>query len=192
MSVLIVYATVEGHTRKIAEYIGAGLERKGISNSVELASSIQVYQVPQYDAVIVCAPVHIGRYPSSIMEFVIRSKSLLLERSTAFVSSSLGICSEHSKDREEVMQLPENLFSKTGWHPDNVLHVAGALKYLEYDFFKRWMMRHIVRREGGPVDTCQDYVLTNWQSIDSFVDDFSDCIGDNSVEHDTNTLEFLT
>ena len=53
------------------------------------------------------------------------------------------------------------------------LHCAGALKYTQYDFFKRWMLKRIAAAEGGPIDTKHDYELTNWTEIKCFVDDFS-------------------
>ena len=32
------------------------------------------------------------------------------------------------------------------------------------------VMRHISKREGGPTDTSRDYEMTDWVSLDRFVD----------------------
>jgi menaquinone-dependent protoporphyrinogen oxidase len=55
-----------------------------------------------------------------------------------------------------------------------VHHAAGALKYLEYDFFKRALMRQIARKEGASVDTSRDHEFTDWEALDAFVQEFAD------------------
>jgi menaquinone-dependent protoporphyrinogen oxidase len=53
-----------------------------------------------------------------------------------------------------------------------VEHVAGAFRYTEYDFFKRWAMKLIAREHGQPTDTSKDYELTDWSRLDAFCQRF--------------------
>lgn len=176
MTVLVLYATVEGHTRKIAEHAAAHLEKAG--QGVVLADVREPgFAVPgRFDGVLVCAPIHIGRYPSSVAQFLIDWKAALAEVPTALISVSLGIRSESTEERAEAEAYPAKLEKKTGFHIDKVHHAAGALKFLEYDFFKRMLMRQIAAKEEGPVDTSVDHEFTDWAALDAFVQEFADDI----------------
>ena len=54
------------------------------------------------------------------------------------------------------------------------IQIAGALKYTEYDFFKRLIMKMISKREGRSTDTSRDYEYTDWNAVTKFVTDFAD------------------
>ncbi len=56
--------------------------------------------------------------------------------------------------------------------PHRILLVAGALKYLEYDFLKRMIMRMIAKKEGRDTDTTKDYEYTDWEALRGFCDEF--------------------
>lgn len=174
MTILVLYATVEGHTRKIAEYAAAKLE--GAGHGVVLGDVRDPgFAIPgRFDGVLICAPIHIGRYPSPVAQFLTDWKDALAQVPTALVSVSLGINSESAEERAEAEAYPAKLEKKTGFHIPKVHHAAGALKYLEYDFFKRALMRQIVAKEGGPVDTSHDHEFTDWAALDAFVQDFAD------------------
>lgn len=176
MTVLVLYATVEGHTRKIAEHAADKLEKSG--QAVVLADVREPgFAIPgRFDGVLICAPIHIGRYPSSVAQFLIDWKAALVEVPTALVSVSLGIHSDSAEDRAEAESYPAKLERKTGFHIAKVHHAAGALKYLEYDFFKRMLMRQIASKESGPVDTSRDHEFTDWAALDAFVQTFIDDI----------------
>ena len=44
----------------------------------------------------------------------------------------------------------------------------GKLAYTQYGFVKRWFMRRIAEREGGPTDTSRDHDLTDWPAVREF------------------------
>ncbi len=45
---------------------------------------------------------------------------------------------------------------------------AGALQYLEYDFFTRLLIKMMMRRDGQPTDSSQDYDYTDWDAVERF------------------------
>lgn len=172
MIILIAYATVEGHTRKLASKVAETVEAAG-HQAVLADLSEPGFSVPaRYDAVIMCAPIHIHRYPNVLIRFVQSWKAALMEVPCALVTVSLAIASDDPAERKEAEAYPEVLAIETGWAPEHRHHAAGALKYLEYDFFKRWMLRRIAAKEGGPVDTGKDHELTDWAALERFVMDF--------------------
>ena len=44
------------------------------------------------------------------------------------------------------------------------------------DWLKRMVMRSIVRKEGGDIDTSQDYEYTDWESLWTFVGSFLEVV----------------
>lgn len=172
MNILIAYASVEGQTRKIAEHMAATVEAAG--HRVELADLGQPgFAIPvHFDGTILAAPIHIGRYPSSMVDFVQNWKSVLIERPSALVTVSLLITSTEPNETATAEAYPKMLEHAAGWAPELRHNAAGALKYVEYDFFKRWVLRSIAAKFGGPVDTSKDYEFTDWAALDAFVGDF--------------------
>ncbi len=172
MNLLIFYATIEGQTRKIAERIARIAEDNG--NMVFLADASQpgLADPAGYDAAILCAPIHIGKYPASFVHYIQQWKGSLKSVPTALLTVSLAIASKNESERKEAENFPRQLEQATGWRADKELNAAGALKYLEYDFLRRWAMRYISGKEGGPTDTSRDYEMTDWVELEKFVEAF--------------------
>ncbi len=172
MIILVAYASVEGQTAKIAARIAEKVEAAG--HEVILANLIEPgFAVPgRFDGVILCGPIHIGRYPDVLVRFMKDWATALSEMPSALVTVSLAIKSEYADERAEAEAFPDRLVKEAGWAPSMRHHAAGALKYLEYDFFKRWIMRRISGKEGGPVDTNRDYEFTDWAALDAFTQEF--------------------
>lgn len=172
MIILVAYASVEGQTRKIAEHAAKFIEVSG--HRAEIVDLAQPgFGLPaRFDGAILCAPVHAGHYPEPVVAFARDWKESLDAMANAFISVSLGIASEISAEREEAMEFPEHLADRTGWTPKRIHHAKGALRYTEYDFFKRWMMRRIAEREGASTDVSRDHELTDWDALDDFLSEF--------------------
>ena len=171
MNILVVYGTTEGQTRKIAERI---VERIGEHGpSAELLDSISLprdLDVGAYDAMIVAGSVHQHRHQASVVHFVSEHLKQLNTKPTAFVSVSLA--AELEEDEREAQGYVDRFLAETGWRPTETVLVAGALRYTQYDFFKRQIMKLIVWKGGGPTDADRDYEFTDWDAVSEFVDSF--------------------
>lgn len=174
MLVLIVYGTVEGHTAKIAGKVAAQIESTG--HQVVLTDVRQPgYAIPgQFDAAIVCAPIHLGSYPGPVIRFLHDYANAFNQIPSALVTVSLGIASLFEAEVKQASAYPEQLVCKTGWLPTMRHNAAGALRYPEYSYFKRLLLRHIAAKEGGPVDTSRDHELTDWDALKTFIGAFAD------------------
>lgn len=172
MKYFIAYATIEGQTRKIAEAIAETIEKGGDGAVIMNVSDMFEYTLERPDGVILCAPIHAGRYPTAFSDFVHRESEWLNAVPSAFVSVTLSILSDDEAERDEARRFAGTLANETGWEPRLVHHAAGALRYTEYDFFKRWMVRRLADKRGAPVDTAQDFELTDWTALSAFVDEF--------------------
>jgi menaquinone-dependent protoporphyrinogen oxidase len=73
----------------------------------------------------------------------------------------------------ELKKVIDAFVEDTGWHPRQVLPVAGALLYRQYNFFIRFIMKRMTKKNGGPTDTSRDYEYTDWAALSRFASTFS-------------------
>lgn len=172
MIVLVGYVSIEGQSRKIAEAIASTVETAGDRAALFDVASMAEYALERPEAVILCAPIHGGRYPATFVDFVRRERDFLASVPSAFVSVSLFIASDTAEEREEAMRFPSALQAETGWHPAALHHAAGALRYSEYDFFKRWMAKRLAAQQGKSTDSGADHEYTDWAALASFTNGF--------------------
>lgn len=171
--ILVVYGTTEGHTRKIAEFIGVKLRARGHVARVIDSAAPEARQVqPVYDGVILGGSLHQGRHQSSLAHFVRDNQAWLRGLPRAFFSVSLAMASHDGDEIAEARRLAQQFVDETGLAAGIVRCFAGAPLYTRYDWFKRFIMKSIARREGGDVDTSQDYEYTDWGDVTRFVDEY--------------------
>ena len=84
-------------------------------------------------------------------------------------------CPDHARFRHMDTAISQVYIRNQKVAADCEHNAAGALKYVEYDYFKRWMMKRIAEEEDGPTDTSRDHELTDWPALDEFVDAFVNC-----------------
>ncbi|MCK5747296.1 flavodoxin domain-containing protein [Oricola sp.] len=173
MRILLVYATVEGQTRKIATHVAERLSGSG--HDITLIDATDAKAAPaadSFDASILLAPVHVGTFPAPLRHFAKANVEALMARPGAFISVSLAAASADKGEVAEIAGYVDKFSKETGWWPVSVHNAAGALKFTEYDFFRRWMLKRIAEKEGGPTDTSRDHEFTDWNTLDAFVDGF--------------------
>ena len=174
MRTLIVYATDEGQTEKIASRIAERLRSDGFpSDEYNIAADPDdPIALDAYDAVMVGSPMHYSHYDQRLADYLTDFKDVLREVPSAFFSVSLGILSDDESEKNEVRQITDAYLAETGWAPSLKIHFGGALKYSKYGWLKRHMMKLIARKGGGPSDDRFDYEFTDWIRVDEFTDQF--------------------
>lgn len=172
---LIAFTTYDGHTRKIAERIASTLRETDCAVEVcDLARCRPERPVHEYDGVIAGGPIHGGKHHRQLVRFATQNRNALNEHPAAFFSVSLSAAGNIEQQGDATRCLKAFL-KDTDWKPSATAIVAGALLYREYGFFKRWLMKMIVRRGGtGDTDTSRNYVYTDWNSLDDFAKKFAD------------------
>ncbi|NLX98190.1 MAG: menaquinone-dependent protoporphyrinogen IX dehydrogenase [Rhodopirellula sp.] len=170
-SILIAYDTTEGHTRKIAQYMGDSVSRSGHeAQVVDIRRPPTDFSLDSFDAVLVGASIHLGKHSRQLSGFVSRHKARLATVPTAFFSVSLSAGVE--KQKGEASRILEEFLQKVDWSPTIKTIFAGGLLYREYGFLKRWMMKKIARDAGKDTDTSKNHEYTDWQAVDGFVKEF--------------------
>jgi menaquinone-dependent protoporphyrinogen oxidase len=172
-SILVVYGTTEGQTRKIAEFIADALRARGVEvDLVDSAGEGAALVQPVYAAAIVCGSLHQHGFQHSLLRFVQDNRDWLAAMPAAFVAVSLTAVLKDDESRGELRKAVEVFYRQTGWTPTVTHHVAGALRYSQYDYFKRLIMKLIARQHGGDADTMHDHEYTDWEDLTRFVEEF--------------------
>ncbi|MEQ5792474.1 hypothetical protein J4E06_15515 [Muricauda sp. NFXS6] len=171
MKILIVYGTSEGQTRKIARFMEEVLQ--GGDHKVVIADATEEPPSPDgFEAVLIGASVHMQKYQSAVSNYVMRHLDILNKKHSAFFSVSMAIASNIEEEHEEIKKMTLDFLERTGWNPGEVQYFAGALKYTQYDYFKKLIMRMIAKKEGGSTDTSRDHEYTDWNNVKTFVLNF--------------------
>jgi len=169
---LIVYATGEGQTQKIAFFIGASLEHRGIKVDYLNANETHEKDIPcgKYQGIILGSSLRYRRYADSIGHFIDRHKLCLERVPSAFYSVSLG---DIKVWQRAVKWCIDSFLGKHKWQPKLIGRFGGALKYTQYeDKWMKWGMRWGAAIMGHPTDTSRDHDLTNWHNVSRFAEQF--------------------
>lgn len=174
MNILVGYASVEGQTRKIATAIAEHLEERGHRAILFDVATNAEYSLERPEAAILCAPVHGAKYPDAFFIFARRERDWLNSVPCAFVSVTLMIASDLEDERAEARQFAIHFATTVGWMPRDVFHVKGALRFGEYDFFKRWIVRRLAAKmlPGVSPDDKGTHEFTDWAGLSSDVDNW--------------------
>jgi menaquinone-dependent protoporphyrinogen oxidase len=187
-NVLVVYATTEGQTAKIAEHIAAAGRSLGHEVTVRHAPDLpDDADLTAFQGVLLGASLHEGRFQRSIVHFIEHHEKLLASRPSAFFGVSLSAAAQDAQGPAAVMQIIEDLMQKTGWKPAFVESIAGALKYTQYSWLKRALMKQIAKHEGGDTDTSRDFEYTDWDQVTRFAQRFFAGLGDVERPHRSMT-----
>ena len=171
--ILVAYATSEGHTRKVAEFIAERLRIRGHRvDLVDVASASAQDVTAAYQAAFVGGSVHEHEHQKALMHFVKSNRAWLAALPVALFSVSLAASMDDIDSRLEARRMADAFVDESGLRPLVTRCVAGALKYTQYDYFKRLIMRLIARQQGHSVDTSQDHEYTDWDDVEAFVDEF--------------------
>jgi len=173
--ILVLYGTTEGHTRKIAEFIAERLRRVGKTvDLVDSATPAATQVAPIYAGAIVGGSVHYDKHPASLAHFIKANVAWLNTIPTAFFSVSLATAHRDAQSRAEARKQADQFIDETGLAPGMVWPVAGALKFTQYDFFKRYMVRSIAKQIGGDSDIVmsRDTEYTDWNELGRCVDEY--------------------
>jgi menaquinone-dependent protoporphyrinogen oxidase len=186
--IAVIYASTEGQSAKIASHIAGTLSAAHQVESVNVAELPEGFSLGSYDGVVVGGSIHAGKVQSELRDFVRTHRDELETRMSAFYLVCLTAASQAPDTRAKLSSLVDTFVEDTGWKPAHLGVFAGALKYSQYGWVKRQLMRFIASRQGGDTDASHDYEYTQWDSVTHFAADFSAAIDprtQRSAENDT-------
>ena len=164
MKVAIVFATIEGQTGKIARFLESEIAGEGHEVCLHDVSHDMVeVSLEGAEKVILAAPVHERRHPEGFEVFLAARKRDLAAPHTLFLSVSMSAA--FPEGMEEANEYVVESKMRTGFEPDDVELVAGAVRTSKYDYFASQVIRHVVMR-GREYDAGEgEHEFTDWEGL---------------------------
>lgn len=172
-NIFIAFGTTEGHTRTICEQVRVWLVESGhqavLLDTGERHGPIDL---SGFDCAIVAGSLHQEKHQASLVKFVKTHREELVKLPSLMLSVSLTAVLRDDKHLADAKVCVDRFTVDTAWMPTAVHLVAGALKYTQYDWMKRMLMKMIAKKQGGDTDTHHDYIYTDWDDLKAVVFSF--------------------
>jgi menaquinone-dependent protoporphyrinogen oxidase len=173
-TILTLFGTGEGQTAKIADSITEGFRTYGHeTTTVNVAEIEPELDLEEFDAVLVGASVHYGRQQKSIRKWVKTNRDALVRKPNGFFQVSGASGAKNDEGLAEATGYLDKFIDATNWQPDRIALFGGALRFSEYGFLKRALLKFIVRNQEFETDESGDAELTDWESVVSFAGEFA-------------------
>lgn len=167
-NIVILYASVDGQTFKICNYIADRLKAKGNTVTME---KIELFNgtFENIDLLVIGASIRYGKHAAKVTNFIKKYRAQLSHTSTAFFSVNL-VARKEGKNTGETNPYVQKFLSVINWTPNLLDAFAGCLDYDRYPFYDRIMIKMIMKMTGGPTHTDSPIEYTDWKRVDAFVE----------------------
>jgi len=171
MRVLILYATIEGQTGKVAAFLGDQATAAGHEPElVDVGNKMAIVDFDGFEKIVLAAPVHERRHPEPFEVFLTGHRDILGDRQTLLLSISLSAA--FADGLEEARDYLTEMEMRTGFTPTGDALVAGAVKTGSYDYFASQVVRHVVLGDRDYDPTKGDHEFTDWDALAITLTDF--------------------
>ena len=166
-NILIVYSSVDGHTKKISQKLKEVIDEQGHKATVIFIEDIDAADISIFEKVIIGASVRYGKHSSLIFDFIEKNRNFLDERPNAFFSVNVVARKPEKKDPESNPYL-QKFLKRLSWQPKHLEVIAGKIDYPSYRFIDRVMIQMIMWMTKGPTDSSTVIEYTDWSQVESF------------------------
>ena len=171
--VVLLHASIDGQTARIAERIAAVLRARGLEATVLAANAPEApARIGEHDGIIIGAGVRYGRHAAWLEELVRTHRAQITARPNAFYSVCLSAGGPGARPATARGYL-DDFQRRTGWSSAQAASFAGALLYRRYAPLIRLVMRLILGMAGGDTDTSRDYEYTDWSAVERYAEEFA-------------------
>ena len=172
-TILILYATTDGHTLKICHRLTQVIEQAGHRVTLTAIGDTRQMDLPSFDKIVIGASVRYGKHQRQVFDFIENHRPLLDSKANAFFSVNI-VARKPEKNRPETNPYLLKFLKQIKWKPQRLAVFAGKLDYPRYRFFDRLMIRFIMLLTKGPTDPGTVVEFTDWQRVEEFGRQLSD------------------
>ncbi len=171
-NVLIIFATREGQTEKVARRLSEHFEQAGaditlVNAAADLASLKQ--NLASFDLLVFGASMHAGGLEKEIVQFINQHADEIAERPRSFFLVLLSAAATDPQQKAEwLADARSKIDAKLNVPFDDCEMIAGALAYSRYSRPIRWIMQRLARQAGAETDTSRDYEFTDWRQVEAY------------------------
>ena len=165
--ILIVYSTVDGHTREICNRLRGIIEPQGHQVTLKPLAETADADLEPCDKIVVGASIRYGRHRPALVEFIQRNAALLNRKPSAFFSVNV-VARKPAKNQPHTNPYVRKLLRKIAWRPREAAVFAGKIDYPRYSTMDRLVIRFIMWLTGGPTDPRAVVEFTDWRQVEAF------------------------
>jgi menaquinone-dependent protoporphyrinogen oxidase len=166
-SILIVYSTTDGHTRKICQHLQRNIEQPGNQARLVDIKDINTCHLPAFDKIVLGASIRYGKHSPDVYAFIKDNQALLESRPSAFFSVSV-VARKPNKRQPDTNPYTRKFLRQISWQPENLAVFAGKIDYQRYGFLDRNIIRLIMWITKGPTDPTTNVEFTDWAQVEEF------------------------
>ena len=168
---LILYSTVDGHTKDICNYIYKKLKRRKKVSIISVEDSAN-YDLSDFEEIVIGASVRYGYHRKNVYKFIQQNIEKLDKVKTAFFSLNLT-ARKPEKSTPETNPYVIKFLKKVKWEPTVKEVFAGRLDYPSLDTLNKFAILFIMFITNGPKNTSKTYELTDWNKVDNLIKSIS-------------------
>ncbi|VFP86223.1 menaquinone-dependent protoporphyrinogen IX dehydrogenase [Candidatus Erwinia haradaeae] len=173
MKILILFSSRHGQTRKISYYISRILEQK-VECYTQNIESVRDINCLKYDRILIGASVYYGHFHPLFEQFIKKNVNVLNQVISGFFSVNL-VARKPEKCTPETNPYTHKFLLQSLWKPDCCAVFSGALRYSDYNFWNRFMIKLIMHITKGETDSSKPLIeYTDWTQVSSFANKFLD------------------
>lgn len=171
-NILVVYASSEGQTGKIARRLHDEMASHGAQVTlVNLADAgaVDNLDLSGFDLLVFGASIHVGKIQSAMVDFINTNSEIIAAKPHALFVVLMAAATKDRARREQSLQTIRQTLDRQLQvaFPDPEM-IAGAILYTRYNWFIRLVMTRIARKEGGSTDTSRDHEYTDWAQVAAY------------------------
>ncbi len=172
--IIIIYSTVDGHTREICHYLRQVIEKQS-SHQVVLISINDESEIDlkSFDKIVIGASIRYGKHRPKVFQFIEKNLAVLESKPNAFFTVNV-VARKPEKDHPKTNPYLLKFLSQISWKPRNLAVFAGKIDYQKYKFVDRMMIRFIMWITKGPTHPKTNIEFTNWSRVEDFAQVISD------------------
>lgn len=159
---IIIYSSVDGHTKEICEKIAGHMIGDSDIFSVDDNPEIQ-----NYEKIIIGASIRYGKYRTKLFDFIESNIEIINGKENAFFSVNV-VARKAEKNTPNTNPYVQKFLNSTTWIPNKVEVFAGKIDYPKYKFLDKYAIKFIMLITKGPTDTSKRYEFTDWDKVKNF------------------------
>ena len=171
-NILILYATREGQTEKVAVQISTHLKKAGAKVQLTNAQDRKATKdmdLEAFDLLVFGASMHAGGLEQELVTFINSHKEQIKPKICSFFLVLLSAATKDSELRAKWLEDARNkINAQIQVQFQDVEMIAGALMYSKYSLPLKWIMKRIAQQAGEGTDMSKDYEYTDWKQVSQY------------------------
>lgn len=172
MRILILFATRQGQTGKVATRLSQLLREQGTDVRLvdaQDSTAVDSLDLDSFDLLVFGGSMHAGGIERELVAFINRHEPKIGSMPRSFFLVLLSPATKDPELRERwLADARSRMDDQLNVPFDDVEMIAGALSYSKYSLPVKWVMKRIARKAGGSTDTSRDHEYTDWVQVERY------------------------